>query len=176
MIFVVRHGQTDWNKQKLMQGWADIPLNEVGLEQARLSGQKIKGVKFDVVFCSPLKRARQTLENLEIDSNDIKFDDRIKERNYGEYEKTPKMAFDYNEFWNYSLDVKYQKAESCKEFFDRVIDFLEYLKKDYEGKNVLIITHAGVTKVLKCYFDGFLKDEEIASYLPSNAEVLTYDL
>ena len=98
------------------------------------------------------------------------------ERNYGEFENTPKTSFDYNEFWNYSLNKKYEKAESCKVFFDRVIKFLDELKEKYKGKNVLIVTHAGVTKVLKCYFDGFLKDEEIGPYLPSNAEILVYNL
>lgn len=61
-------------------------------------------------------------------------------------------------------------------FFDRVIEFLEFIKSNYKNKNILLVTHAGVTKVCKCYFEGFLKDEEISAYLPNNAEALKYEI
>ena len=176
MIYIIRHGQTDWNKQKVMQGQIDIPLNETGKEQARELGKKLKEIVFDYVFCSPLIRTRQTLENLDLKSaTQIVYDDRLKERNYGEFEKTPKNSFDYNLFWNYSANMKYIKAESCQDFFNRVISFFDEIKKNYQNKNILIVTHAGITKVAKCYFDGWLKDDEIGQYLPNNAEVLKYN-
>ena len=93
MIYIVRHGQTDWNKQKVMQGQIDVPLNETGKEQARELGEKLKDIVFDHIFCSPLLRTRQTLENLKLKSNTrIIYDDRLKERNYGEFEKTKKSS------------------------------------------------------------------------------------
>ena len=177
MIYIVRHGQTDWNKQKVMQGQIDVPLNETGKEQARELGEKLKDIVFDHIFCSPLLRTRQTLENLKLKSNTrIIYDDRLKERNYGEFEKTKKSSFDYNLFWNYSENIKYTKAEQCQDFFKRVIEFFDEIKKNYKDKNILIVTHAGITKVAKCYFDGWLEDNEIGQYLPNNAEILKYNL
>lgn len=175
MIYFVRHGQTDWNKEKVMQGQTDIPLNETGKEQAREQGKKLKDIVFDYVYCSPLTRTRQTLENLNIKSKtEVIFDDRLKERNYGEFEKTPKSSFDYNKFWDYTANKKYVKAESCQDFFARVISLFDEIK-DYGNKNVLIVTHAGITKVAKCYFDNWLKDDAIGPYLPNNAEILEYN-
>lgn len=173
MIYLVRHGETDWNKDKVMQGQTDIPLNDNGIAQAKLVGEKLKGINFDVVFCSPLIRTKQTLENLGIKCDNIKFDERLKERNYGEFEKTKKNSFDYNEFWEYATNKKYKLAESAVEFFDRVTNFIEMIKKDYNNKNILVVTHAGVTKVFKWYFDG-LEDNEIGPYLPNNCDVLEY--
>ncbi len=122
MIYLIRHGETDWNKSKVMQGQTDIPLNSNGIEQAKQISQKLKDVKFDIIFCSPLLRTRQTFENLGRTEKVI-FDDRLKERNYGKFEKTPKSSFDYNEFWNYSLNKKYEGGGRglpgffCKSFF-----------------------------------------------------------
>ena len=177
MIYIIRHGQTDWNKQKVMQGQMDVPLNETGKEQALELGEKLKNIIFDHIFCSPLLRTRQTLENLNLNSKTkIIFVDRLKERNYGEFEKMPKSSFDYNLFWNYSANIKYRKAESCQDFFKRVISLFEEIKVKYKDKNILIVTHAGITKVAKCYFDGWLKDDDIGKYLPNNAEILNYNL
>ncbi len=174
MIYLIRHGQTEWNKLKVMQGRTDIPLNEVGISQAKTLGEKIKNVKFAKVFCSPLLRARQTFENLGgRQCIDVVYDDRLLERNYGEFEKTEKSSFDYNLFWNLTKNVKYKRAECAKDFFDRVCDFIKMLENEYAEKDVLVVTHAGVTKVFKWYFDG-LNDEEIGPYLPNNCDVLTY--
>ena len=62
MIYFVRHGQTEWNKIGRMQGRIDIELNNEGKQQAMIVREKLKGVKFDKVFSSPLKRAVETAE------------------------------------------------------------------------------------------------------------------
>ena len=93
MIFLVRHGQTEWNKLKIMQGRTDNPLNEYGINQAKIVGDKLKNIKFAKIFCSPLLRTRQTLENLGVTCKDIVYDERLLERNYGEFEKNPKATF-----------------------------------------------------------------------------------
>lgn len=115
MLYVVRHGQTDWNKRKVMQGQTDIPLNEEGIKQAKLLREKLKDITFDAIFCSPLIRAKQTCEIIAGVCN-ATYDKRIIERNYGEFENREKKSFDYNEFWSYSLNKEYKKAEKCKDF------------------------------------------------------------
>ena len=84
MIYVVRHGQTDWNLQGRCQGWHDIELNQTGIEQAEKLAKLLADVKFDVCFSSPLKRAVKTAQTI-YDGNII-LDQRIIERGNGELE------------------------------------------------------------------------------------------
>ena len=173
-LYVVRHGQTEWNVLKKMQGSADIELNEKGLTQANTTADMLKGLTFDIIFCSPLKRAKKTAEIINSKRGlNVVFDDRLKERNYGEFEGTSKSSFDYNGFWAYEKNMNYEKAENVQHFFKRIYDFLdEITSKDY--LNVLIVCHAGVEKAIECYFNGLMKDEEIGPFLPDNASILKY--
>ncbi len=66
-LFVVRHGQTEWNVLKKMQGSADISLNDRGIEQAHLTKENLKDNNIDFIFCSPLIRAKQTAKIIAID-------------------------------------------------------------------------------------------------------------
>ena len=176
-IYFVRHGKTEWNKLKKMQGVADIPLNEEGIEQAYKTKELISSIKFDCAICSPLTRTKQTLDII-LEGRDIPaiYDERIIERNYGEFEGTTKnVDFDYNEFWNYTKNVKYEKAENIRDFFKRVYDFLDDLKtKKYE--KILIVSHGGVSRPLDCYFNGMMSDEKLATFIPDNAKVMEYEL
>ena len=173
-IFVVRHGQTEWNVIKKMQGSADIELNEKGLSQASDTADMLRDLAFDIIFCSPLKRAKQTAEIINDDRGlNIIFDERLRERNYGEFEGTSKSSFDYNEFWSYQKNMKYEKAENVQDFFKRIYDFLDDItSKEYN--NILIVCHAGVEKAIECYFNGLMSDDEIGPFLPDNASVLKY--
>lgn len=176
-LYVVRHGQTEWNVLKKMQGSADIPLNERGIEQAEQTKLNLENKNFDVIFSSPLIRARQTAEVINSDRNlNIIFDDRLRERDYGEFEGTNKLSFDYNAFWAYNKNINYEKAENVQIFFKRIYDFLDEIKDRYQNKNVLIVCHAGVIKAIECYANGMMSDENIGSYLPNNACVKEYEL
>ena len=169
-LYVVRHGQTEWNALKKMQGSADIPLNERGKEQAQETKSNLENINFDIIICSPLIRARQTAEIINSDRNlDIIFDDRLRERNYGEFEGTIKSSFNYN-------DLKYIKAENVQDFFKRIYNFLDEIKISYSDKNILIVCHAGITKAIECYANGMMRDEEIGPYLPNNASVQEYEI
>nr|WP_249336682.1 histidine phosphatase family protein [Sporosarcina sp. Marseille-Q4063] len=70
MIYVIRHGQTDLNKERRMQGRLGLPLNEYGIEQAKNLRERIKDIKFDYVFSSPQERAIQTAEIATINRNE----------------------------------------------------------------------------------------------------------
>ncbi len=173
-IYVVRHGQTEWNVLKKMQGSADIPLNDKGIEQAKKTKNNLENIDIDLIFCSPLMRAKQTEEVINEDRNlNITFDERLRERNYGEFEGTSKSSFDYNAFWSYQKNMKYEKAENVQDFFKRIYDFLDDItSKEYN--NILIVCHAGVEKAIECYFKGLMPDDEIGPFLPDNASVLKY--
>ncbi len=176
-LYVVRHGQTYWNVLKKVQGSADIPLNERGKEQAYETKSYLENINFNIIFCSPLIRAKQTAEIINSDRNlDIIFDDRLIERNYGEFEGISKYSFNYNDFWAYNKNLKYAKAENVQDFFSRIYNFLDEIKTNYSDKNILIVCHAGVTKAINCYANGMMKDEDIGPYLPDNVSVQEYDI
>lgn len=84
MLYVTRHGETDWNLYGKVQGKADIELNAKGIEQAKETMEKLKEESIDFIICSPLKRARQTAEIINLEKNiHIVFDERISERDFG---------------------------------------------------------------------------------------------
>ena len=88
-IYVIRHGETDANKNGVLQGSSNWPLNEDGVKLAKISGENMKGIKFDACFSSPLDRAMQTAKLiLENSNNDIEIqvDNRLAEFNMGIYE------------------------------------------------------------------------------------------
>lgn len=90
LIYIIRHGETDANKEGIMQGWLDKPLNSSGIKLAELTGQAMKGIKFDYCITSPLKRAYDTVKIVLNESGnkdvEITVDDRIKEYHFGEGE------------------------------------------------------------------------------------------
>ena len=62
MLYIMRHGKTDWNAKHKLQGRTDIPLNEEGIQMAEQAKEKYKDVNFDICYCSPLVRPKQTAE------------------------------------------------------------------------------------------------------------------
>ena len=101
MIYFVRHGATDWNENKNTQGQkdpkcqgrADLDLNEKGVEQAKQTAEKLKGIKFDRVICSPLKRAKQTLDIIYTGETPVELDERVIERAQVLFAENEKMCF-----------------------------------------------------------------------------------
>ena len=92
-IWIARHGQTDLNRDKRMQGLTDCPLNEKGIEQARQSRKNIGDVSFDAVYASPLRRAQLTGAIIgNVDLSEIITDERLIETDFGKYEKCSQLT------------------------------------------------------------------------------------
>ena len=86
MLYIMRHGKTEWNKKKKLQGRTDIPLCQEGIEMAEKAREEYKDVHLDICYCSPLIRARKTAGILLEGRNvPIVTDDRLKEMCFGEY-------------------------------------------------------------------------------------------
>ena len=85
MVYIIRHGQTELNNRKVLQGRSDHPLNATGIAQAREAANRLKGVSFDAVYSSPLIRAIQTANIVAPDVEPL-VDDRLIEMEYGPYE------------------------------------------------------------------------------------------
>ena len=178
MIYLTRHGQTDWNVQKKVMGRCDEPLNEKGREQASQTKELLSSVNFDLIICSPLLRAKETAQIINSERNiEILFDDRIIERDFGEFEGLETKDFDFNGFWNYYKNNKYDKAENIQEFFNRIYTFLDDICAKYANKNVLIVAHGGVSIPFNCYFSNNIPEGSLveAGLVLGNCQVASYE-
>ena len=153
MIYIIRHGQTEMNNRKALQGRSDLPLNGTGAAQAEETGQKFmkSGIRFDHVFTSPLVRAVRTAELIAPDV-EPRVDERLIEMDYGPYEGTdltnlpPEILVFFSDFVNNPAPPGMEPLASV---VSRAGDFLEELR-GLPG-NILISTHAIAMKGLLEY-------------------------
>ncbi len=152
MLYIMRHGKTDWNEQYRLQGRTDIPLNEEGIRMAQEAAVKYKEIPFDICFVSPLLRARKTAELLLAGRKvDIVPDDRLQEISFGKYEGT-RNVFQHPEcpIYNFFQDPTHYRAvdgaESYEELFARTGEFLQerVMPLLAEDKTVLIVGHGAM--------------------------------
>ncbi len=156
MLYVMRHGKTDWNLKHKLQGKTDIPLNDMGRQMAREASEKYKDVHFDICYCSPLIRARETAELL-LEGRDVPviIDDRLSEMGFGIYEGIENV-FDKPEcpvrvlFFEPSEYKAVGGAESLEELIARTSEFLNdtALPLVNSGKDVLIVGHGAMNSAL----------------------------
>ena len=172
MIYIVRHGQTDWNLIKRNQGRIDIPLNETGIEQAKIIKEKLNNIKFDKVFSSPLKRAYETAQI--ISNEKIIIDNRLIERSGGELDGMYAKDIDPTINYNDPNENRYG-LENIVDFRKRVNDFFEEITALYPNQDILVVTHAGVSIYAKCFFEGDPLDGKFEELKLKNCEVLTYE-
>ncbi len=178
-IYVVRHGQTQWNLEKKIQGRADKPLNERGKLQAIETRKKLLNKNIDLIICSPLLRAIQTADIINKSRNiPIEYDNRVIERSFGELEGCQINAVDFNSFWDYYKNIGYKNVETMHELFERIYDFLKDIKNQYEDKDILIVSHGGVGMPIDCFFSNNIPKGSLieAGLQLKNCEVKEYVL
>lgn len=145
-IYLVRHGETDSNKNHILQGQSqNLQLNENGIRQATNLKNKLKDISFNVCFTSPLIRAWSTAMILVGDRVEIKEDKRLIERSLGDFEGKNHSSFDYHKYWNYNLNSSDENVEPIQDIFKRCQSFLEDLKKNYKDQDTILIVGHGST-------------------------------
>ena len=158
-LYIVRHGETNMNKGKLLQGQTDSELNEYGRELARKTRDGLADVNFDMAFTSPLKRAKETAQIILGDRATSLVDElRIQEISFGEYEGLCFGKENFNvpdkDFYNFfDHPEKYtvpKDGESFEAVIERTGDFLKELceNKEYENQTILLSTHGCALKAL----------------------------
>ena len=172
MIYIVRHGQTNYNVEGRYGGRIDVPLNKKGISQAHELHEILKDVQFDLVFSSPLQRALETARI--ICDNEIIKDERIIERDNGNLEGKLKVEIVEFPDFNDPNETKYN-IENITDFRNRIYDFFNDIKEKYHRENILIVTHAGVGIYARCFFEGEPKDGNYMNYKMGNCEVLKYN-
>ena len=170
MIFVVRHGETEWNAVNKVLGRTDIPLNNKGMEQAYELARSLKDLKIDIFLCSPLCRARQTADAISNETGiRYKIDDRLIEQDFGKFEGVNRFDGGYQEAKR-EYFARYPGGESYFDLAARVFPLL----KELEGANALLVTHGGICRMIRNYFED-MGNEEFVKFSQGNCEVRTYE-
>ena len=132
------HGTTADNEKGIATGWLPGELSETGRQQAEKLGKRIAGQQFDAIFCSDLKRAVEST-GLTFDSGrDITQDKRLREANYGSWNGGPHSFKDNMEGF---VDKPFPNGESYRDVEQRIREFCDYLKQNYDGKHVAVVAH-----------------------------------
>lgn len=173
MLYIARHGQTVWNAQNKVCGITDVELTDKGREQAKALALKVADKNIDVIISSPLKRAIETSKIVsEICNTPMEIDARLIEQNYGIYEGVDRKdeAF-LNNKRNFAY--KYPEGESMMQVAYRVYGLIDEIKSRYKNKNVLLISHGGVCRVINTYFRD-MTNEEFFDFTLKNGELEEY--
>ncbi|MDE5630416.1 MAG: histidine phosphatase family protein [Bacilli bacterium] len=171
-VYIVRHGEVSSNA-KGIYNLVDDKLNEKGIEQANILREKVREINYDVIISSPLIRAEETSKIINVHDKEILYDDRLSERDAGSFKGRSLDLTDRYEYWNYNTEVQQGDEELIKNFFKRVWEFLDELKrKDYES--VIISCHSGVSKAIRGYFEG-IGDGDFLNKGLANCELKLYE-
>lgn len=163
-IYLIRHGETEYNKTRRLQGWLDIPLNDVGHQQAKEAAQKLVNHHFDVLYSSDLLRAHETATHIsKVTKQKINQSFSLRETDMGifagwawESEPDPVKEQLWQEFEhardNRVLDWHGHDGESIGEMVKRISNFLSELSANHKGQHVGIVTHGGtINQILEYY-------------------------
>jgi len=134
------HGTTTDNEKEISSGWSDVELSELGMRQSVALKEQTKDKKFDVVFCSDLKRAHDSAKLAWEGIYEIITDTRLRECNYGKLNGASSNIVEPMQE-DECITKPFPEGESYDDVKNRVADFIVFLKQNYEGKHVAIVAH-----------------------------------
>ncbi|MGL4572785.1 MAG: histidine phosphatase family protein [Clostridium sp.] len=168
-IYLTRHGQTEWNIEKRLQGHGNSPLTAYGIDRAKELSKRIEELHIDSIYTSPIERAYKTAYLLKGNKEvEIKTHDGLKEMNFGDYEgriteevmmENPK--WDINAIMKGNLDMRAPKGETLREVRNRVKESMEEIIAENEGKTILVVAHGITLKAIMAFFENEEKDNEV---------------
>lgn len=186
-LYIIRHGETDWNTVRRLQGRSDIPLNDEGRRLARITSEALQDIPFSRIYTSPLKRAYETALLIKGERDiPVIMDERIIEICFGEYEGLHCGKNNYDipdpEFKNFfDAPDKYvpaKEAESIDDLCKRTGEFLDELVKDESLKDetILISTHGAALRGLLQYINQAERKDFWGSGVHKNCAVTSVNV
>jgi len=151
-LILIRHGETDWNRELRFQGQLDVPLNAVGLEQARRVAERLAQEPLQVLVSSDLLRALQTAQAVagRTQQLDPVLDVALREQHFGVMEglRVPDIKRRYPQAWEqwirFEADYAFEGGESTRVFHGRVLAAVHALARRHAGQTLAVVTHGGV--------------------------------
>ena len=182
-LYIVRHGETDWNRIHRVQGRTDIPLNDYGRHLARETAEGMKDVRIDLGYTSPLLRAKETAQIL-LGDRDVPLyeDSRIEELSFGSYEGMrtggEEKDGESEAFQRFFTDTAHyippQDGETVPQLYERTGDFLAEIcaREELQDKSILVSTHGAAMTALLNRIRGNLSVSEFwKDEVPPNCSV-----
>ena len=174
-LYITRHGETFRNAENRVLGRTDDPLSAKGKAQAMELAEKLKDIEIDVIFTSPLSRARETARaGAAPKGMTLIEDERLLEVNFGIYEAVPRDDVGYQNAKREHFK-RYPGGESYFDMAYRIYDFLYMLKREYADKRVLVVSHGGVCRIIHNFFLD-MENEEFVSFAFPNCGIEEYEL
>ena len=176
-LLLVRHGETDWNRDRRFQGHADEPLNDAGREQARALADQLAGERIDFVYTSDLVRARETAEIVAARVGaDVVVLSELREIDVGDWEgltwpeieeQHPEGARAWHEHGH-----GWTSGETYDQLGERIIAALQRIAADHPAQRVLIVGHGGTVRATRAFIEGLsVADSRKRSPAIGNCEV-----
>jgi len=160
-LFLIRHGETAWNKDERFRGRTNIPLNDNGILQARLTAKFLFKYKIDVIYSSPMLRALQTAEEINRERDiEIRVDEGFADMDFGQWEgmMVSEVREKYPELFSVWVSTpdrcQVPGGESFRMVLDRSLKTIDEIRKLKGIDTVLVITHRVVTMLLLCHYLG----------------------
>jgi broad specificity phosphatase PhoE len=180
-LLLVRHGETDWNRDGRWQGGSDTQLNDLGREQARALAERLNG-DIAAVYSSDLARARETAEIVAASLGlQVRLDPRLRERGFGAWEgltstEIEERFADAHRRWRAGEGAGADDAEAFEEFSARVNDFLADVLRRHPGEEILVVSHGGSIRVIHALAAGldYVRDHRLIPGVP-NCAVARYE-
>lgn len=181
-LFLVRHGQSQWNLENRFTGWQDVDISPLGREEACKAGRALRNEKIDMAFTSRLIRAQHTLDIMLLEAGltniPVIQDSALNERSYGDLEglnkaeTAKKYGVEQVYIWRRSFNIPPPGGESLQDTYNRVVPYFETQIRPeiMKGKNILIVAHGNSLRALIMYLEGLSPEEilrrEIATGVP----------
>ncbi len=138
-IYFAVHSTSKDNQAKISSGWKDVELSELGIQQSKELGERFKDIKIDLICCSDLKRAVDTVKIAFGDKIPVIVDKRLRELNYGDYNGKPREFV--GQMKKERIKEPFPNGESYEQAMVRVHGFYKELKKNHSEKMILVVGH-----------------------------------
>ena len=185
LLVLVRHGQSEWNEKNLFTGWRDVGLTELGIEEARTAGRRLKarGLQFDLAYTRALKRAQDTLmiilEELGQPGLETRADQALNERDYGDLvglnkdDARQRWGEEQVHIWRRSYDTAPPGGESLKDTLARALPYYVHniLPDVLSGNRVLVSAHGNSLRALIMAIEGLSPEEIVRLELPTGQPI-----
>jgi 2,3-bisphosphoglycerate-dependent phosphoglycerate mutase len=186
LLVLVRHGESEWNRQNLFTGWRDVGLTEKGIAEARAAGRRLKaeGLTFDVAFTSALVRAQHSLDLMleEIGQMNLAVikDKALNERDYGDLsglnkdDARKKWGDEQVKLWRRSYDVAPPGGESLKDTAARVLPYYQQkiLPRVLAGDNVIVVAHGNSLRALVMVLENLSPEQIVAHEIATGVPMI----
>ena len=165
-LHLIRHGQTNWNEERRVQGQSESRLTDLGIEQARGLGERIQNIEFDAIYCSSSLRTRQTADHAFPSwQKPVTYLDSLREIHMGEWEgklyaeiesETPDSL---HHFWNEPHKFDVPGAESFFQLQNRAMNAIKSIQQDHHGDRVALVSHGALIKTVMAHIEDLSMDQ-----------------